>query len=428
MGVRDRLQHAWNAFANSPRDAFQSYGEVSSVGGRQDRPRMFISNEMSLITSIYVRLAIDCAGVDVMHSKVDDDKRFKEEYDSGLNYCLNQEANIDQAARAFRQDIFQSLFDQGTIAIVPVDTTISPNLSGGFDIQTMRVGEILAWHPEHVRVRLYNQKTGRREQITIPKKSCAIVENPLYSIMNEPNSTLQRIITKLSMLDAVDLQSSSGKLDIIIQLPYTIKSQARREQAEQRRKDIEYQLKGSQYGIAYADATEKITQLNRSAENNLMGQIEYLMNMLWGQLGLTAEIMNGTADEKTQLNYMNRTIEPCVQAVVESMERSFLTKTARTQKQKLMFFPNRLKLIPIGGEGGIADIADKLARNEVASSNELRQVIGWRPRPEPQADELRNSNMPRSDTDLKDGQNPGNPADNPKIDPAQNAEDPNAKE
>ena len=381
MGVRDRLQHAWNAFANSPRDAFQSYGEVSSVGGRQDRPRMFISNEMSLITSIYVRLAIDCAGVDVMHSKVDDDKRFKEEYDSGLNYCLNQEANIDQAARAFRQDIFQSLFDQGTIAIVPVDTTISPNLSGGFDIQTMRVGEILAWHPEHVRVRLYNQKTGRREQITIPKKSCAIVENPLYSIMNEPNSTLQRIITKLSMLDAVDLQSSSGKLDIIIQLPYTIKSQARREQAEQRRKDIEYQLKGSQYGIAYADATEKITQLNRSAENNLMGQIEYLMNMLWGQLGLTAEIMNGTADEKTQLNYMNRTIEPCVQAVVESMERSFLTKTARTQKQKLMFFPNRLKLIPIGGEGGIADIAVMRSHRQTSCgrSSDGDHVLSHRP-------------------------------------------------
>jgi len=374
---------------------------------------MFISNEMSIIASIYTRLGIDCAGVEVRHSRVDEDERFMEEIDSGLNSCLNLQANVDQAARAFRQDVFMTMFDKGVAVIVPVDTTISPNLSGGFDIQTMRVGEVLAWHPQHVRVNVYNEKTGRKEQITIPKKSCAIVENPLYAIMNEPNSTLQRIISKLNMLDSVDSQSSSGKLDIIIQLPYTIKSESRRQAAEQRRKDIEHQLKGSQYGIAYADATEKITQLNRSAENNLMGQIEYLMNLLWAQLGLTAEVMNGTADEKVMLNYMNRTVEPCVQAIVEAMDRMFITKTARTQGQKLMFFPNRLKLIPIGGEGGIADIADKLARNEVASSNELRQVIGWKPRPEPQADELRNSNMPRADTQPPDEPPTLKPVDNP---------------
>lgn len=300
-----------------------------------------------------------------------------------------------------------TMCDRGVVAIVPVDTSISPNLSGGFDISTMRVGEVLAWHPQHVRVNLYNEKTGKREQITVPKQACAVVENPLFSIMNEPNSTLQRLIAKLNMLDAVDSASSSGKLDLIIQLPYTIKSETRRQQAEQRRKDMEFQLKSSTYGIAYADATEKVTQLNRPAENNLMSQIEWLTNLLWSQLGLTEAVMNGTADEATMLNYHNRTIEPMVASVVESMEWSFLTKTARTQKQKVKYFTNRLKLIPIGGEGGIADIADKLTRNEVASSNEMRQVIGWKPRSEPQADELRNSNMPRGDTDLTVNTPPG---------------------
>lgn len=401
MGIRDRLQHAWNAFANQPSDPYQGYGDYVTAGSRQDRPRMFISNEMSIVSSIYTRLGIDCAAVDIRHSRVDDEERYLEEIDSGLNNCLKLRANTDQAARAFRQDIYMTLFDKGVAAIVPVDTTISPNLSGGFDIQTMRVGEVLAWHPQHVRVNLYNEKTGKREQITVPKSACAVVENPLYSIMNEPNSTLQRLIRKLNLLDGVDEASSSGKLDLIIQLPYTIKSETRRSQAEQRRKDMEFQLKGSKYGIAYADATEKVTQLNRPAENNLMSQIEWLTNLLWSQLGLTAEVMNGTADEKTMLNYHNRTIEPCVTSVVESMEWSFLTKTARTQKQKIKYFTNRLKLIPIGGEGGVADIADKLTRNEVASSNEMRQVIGWKPRTEPQADELRNSNMPRADTDLE---------------------------
>lgn len=413
MAIGDRLKHAWNAFTNQP-EPYWSPGEYVTAGSRQDRPRMFISNEMSIISSIYTRLGIDCSSVSMLHARVDDDERYLEEIDSGLNNCLTLEANTDQAARAFRQDIFMSLFDKGVVAIVPVDTSISPNLSGGFDIQTMRVGEVLAWHPAHVRVNLYNEKKGRREQITVPKKSCAIVENPLYAIMNEPNSTLQRLISKLNILDAIDQQSGSGKLDLIIQLPYTIKSEARRQQAEQRRKDVEHQLKGSQYGIAYTDATEKVTQLNRPAENNLLGQIEYLTNMLWAQLGLTAEVMNGTADEKIMLNYMNRTVEPCVQAVTEAMERTFLTKTARTQKQKVMFFTNRLKLIPIGGEGGIADIADKLARNEIATSNELRQVIGWRPHSDPKADKLINSNMPVVDTGV---------VPNPKVDP--NA-DPNA--
>jgi len=401
MGIRDRLSHAWNAFANQP-EPYWSPGEYVTAGSRQDRPRMFISNEMSIVSSIYTRLGIDCAAVDIRHTRVDDEERYLEEIESGLNNCLKLEANTDQAARAFRQDIYMSMFDKGVVAIVPVDTSISPNLSGGYDIQTMRVGEVLAWHPQHVRVNLYNEKTGKREQITVPKKACAIVENPLYAIMNEPNSTLQRLITKLNMLDAVDSASSSGKLDLIIQLPYTIKSETRRQQAEQRRKDMEFQLKSSTYGIAYADATEKVTQLNRPAENNLMSQIEWLTNLLWSQLGLTAEIMNGTADEKVMLNYMNRTIEPCVTSVVEAMERSFLTKTARTQKQKIKYFTNRLKLIPIGGEGGIADIADKLTRNEVATSNEMRQVIGWKPSKDAKADQLINSNMPVGDTGKPD--------------------------
>lgn len=402
MALRDRLAHAWNAFSNQS-DPLENPGPYLSSGSRPDRPRMFIANEMSIVSSIYTRLGIDCAAVDIRHVRTDDEERYLEEIDSGLNNCLKLEANTDQAARAFRQDIYMSLFDQGSVAIVPVDTTISPNKSGGFDIQTMRVGQIVAWFPDKIRVNLFNEKTGKREQINVPKKACAIVENPLYSIMNEPNSTLQRLIAKLNMLDAVDSASSSGKLDLIIQLPYTIKSEARRQQAEQRRTDIEFQLKSSTYGIAYADATEKITQLNRPAENNLLTQVEWLTNLLWNQLGLTAEVMNGTADEAAMLNYHNRTIEPMVAAVVEAMERTFLTKTARTQKQKIKYFTNRLKLVPIGGEGGIADIADKLTRNEVASSNEIRQIIGWKPRKEPQADELRNSNMPRDDTDLNKG-------------------------
>ena len=394
-GIGERLKHAWNAFSNVT-DSLWTYGEA--VGGRQDRPRLFFSNERSIISSIYNRMGIDCSAIEIRHVRTDDQDRYIDDIDSSLNNCLTLEANIDQAARHFRQDIVMTLFDRGIAAIVPVDTTISPLTSGGFDIQTMRIGYVTAWFPQHVRVDVYNEKVGRRQEVTMPKSAVAIVENPLYSVMNEPNSTLQRLIRKLNLLDSVDETSASGKLDLIIQLPYVIKSETKRQQAEQRRKDIEFQLKGSQYGIAYTDGTEKVTQLNRPAENNLMEQVKYLVDLLYIQLGLTPEIMNGTADEKAMLNYMGRTVEPILDAIVEAMRRTFLTKTARTQKQTIMYFSNRLKLIPLGGEGGIADIADKLARNEIATSNEIRQIIGWKPSKEKKADQLVNSNMPQADT------------------------------
>jgi hypothetical protein len=307
----------------------------------------------------------------------------------------------------FRQDIVMTLFDKGVCAIVPVDTSVSPLTNGGYDIRTLRIGHIMMWHPQHIRVSLYNEKTGTREELTLPKSMCAIVENPLYSVMNEPSSTLQRLMRKLSLLDSADELTASGKLDIIIQLPYVIKSEARRAQAEARRNDIELQLKGSQYGIAYTDGTEKITQLNRPAENNLLKEVEYLTNLLYVQLGLTPEVMNGTANEAAMLNYMNRTIEPIVDAIVEAMRSKFLTKTARTQGQDILYFSNRFKLIPIGGEGGIADIADKFTRNEIASSNESRQLVGWKPSQEPKADQLINSNMPQGDTGVDPGTDPG---------------------
>jgi hypothetical protein len=371
---------------------------------------MTFSNERSIISSIYTRLGIDVAAVDIRHVRMDDNQRYLEDVDSGLNNCLTLEANLDQAARAFRQDIAMTLFDRGVAALVPVDTTINPSTSGSFDIKTLRVGEIVAWYPRHVRVNVYNEAIGRREEVTLEKKFVAIVENPLYAVMNEPNSTLQRLIRKLNLLDAVDEASSSGKLDLIIQLPYVIKSEARRKQAEQRRKDIEFQLKGSQYGIAYTDGTEKVTQLNRAAENNLLTQIEYLMKMLYAQLGLTEEVMNGTADEKAMLNYNNRTIRPILDAIVESMRRTFLTKTARSQKQTVLYFSDPFKLVPIGD---IAEIADKFTRNEILSANEVRSVIGIKPSSDPKADELRNSNMPapsetvapQSNLEGGDGQN-----------------------
>jgi len=332
------------------------------------------------------------------HIRTDDQNRYLEDIDSGLNNCLTVEANVDQAARAFRQDIAMTILDEGIAAIVPVDTTLSPEESGGYDIQTLRVGRIVSWMPKHVRVSLFNENRGLREEITLPKKMVAIVENPLYSVMNESNSTLQRLLRKLNLLDTVDEQSSSGKLDLIIQLPYVIKSEARRQQAEQRRQDIEFQLKGSQYGIAYTDGTEKIVQLNRAVDNNLLPQIQELKTQLYVELGLTPEIMNGTADEKIMLNYYARTIEPLLDAIVESMIRVFLTKTARTQGQSIMYFRDPFKFVPIGGEGGIADIADKFSRNEITSSNEIRQAIGMKPRPEPKADALINANMPQADT------------------------------
>lgn len=384
------LRHAWNIFANNEdKRNFRGYG--SSYGSRPDRVRLRVPNERSIISSIYTRLSIDVASVDMRHVRTDQEKRYIEDIDSGLNNCLTLEANIDQAARAFRQDIAMTLFDRGSAALVPVDTSINTQQSGSFDILTLRVGEIVTWYPRHVRVSLYNEATAQREEITLEKSSVAIVENPLYSVMNEPNSTLQRLLNKLHLLDAIDEQSASGKLDLIIQLPYVVKSEARRQQAEQRRIDIELQLKGSQYGIAYTDATEKITQLNRPAENNLMNQIEYLTAMLYGQLGLTEEVMNGTADEKAMLNYWNRTIEPILTAIVEAMRRSFLTKTARTQKQTIMFFQDPFRLVPIEK---IAEIADKFTRNEILTSNEIRQVVGRAPHKDAKADQLVNSNMP----------------------------------
>jgi hypothetical protein len=388
------LKHAWNVFANQEiRNKSQPYGQYGAgYGARPDRVRFRVPNERSMISSIYTRLSIDVASVDMRHVRLDEEKRYIEDIDSGLNNCLTVEANLDQAARAFRQDIALTLFDRGVAALVPVDTSINPMETGGFDILTLRVGEIITWYPKHVRINLYNEATGLREEITLNKSAVAIVENPLYSVMNEPNSTLQRLLHKLNLLDAIDEQSASGKLDLIIQLPYVIKSEARRQQAEQRRADIEFQLKGSQYGIAYTDGTEKITQLNRPAENNLMAQIEYLTAMLYGQLGLTEEVMNGTADEKAMLNYWNRTIEPILTAIVESMRRSFLTKTARTQKQSVFFFRDPFRLVPIEN---IAEIADKFTRNEILTSNEMRQVVGMKPHSDPKADQLVNSNMPQ---------------------------------
>ena len=389
------LKHAWNVFTNQERDRLKRpYGYYGPTGGssRPDRVRFRIPNERSIISSIYTRLSVDVASIDMRHVRNDDQNRYLEDMDSGLNNCLTVEANIDQAARAFRQDIAMTLFDSGVAALVPVDTSISPEQSGGYDILTLRVGDIVQWYPHDVRVSLYNEATAQREEITLSKSAIAIVENPLYAVMNEPNSTLQRLLHKLNLLDAIDEQSASGKLDLIIQLPYVIKSEARRQQAEQRRTDIEFQLKGSQYGIAYTDGTEKITQLNRPAENNLLAQVEFLTEMLYGQLGLTEEVMNGTADEKAMLNYWNRTIEPVLTAIVESMRRNFLTKTARTQRQTVSFFRNPFRLVPIEN---IAEIADKFTRNEIMTSNEMRQVVGMAPHPDPKADQLINSNMPQ---------------------------------
>ena len=388
-----KLKHAWNAFV-SDEDRFREpayvEGAFGSVG-RPDRPRRFFSNERSIISSIYTRISIDVAAINFRHARLDDQDRFQEEIPSYLNNCLKVEANLDQAASAFRQDIVETLFDKGVAVIVPVVTTLNPQTSGGFDIKTMRVGEVVQWYPQHVKVSVYNEAKGKRFNLILEKKTVAIVYNPLYQVMNEPNSTLQRLIRKLNMLDVVDEASSSGKLDLIIQLPYVVKSESRRTQAEQRRKDIELQLKGSQYGIAYTDGTEKVTQLNRPTENNLLKQVEYLTTMLYGQLGITEEIMSGTADEAAMLNYHNRTIEPITRAIKEAMDRAFLTKTARAQKQAILPYRDPLKFVPIGQ---IAEIADKLARNEIASSNEIRTSMGWKPSKDPKADELRNSNMP----------------------------------
>jgi hypothetical protein len=389
-----RLRHAWNVFSDNDRLQFGSFDIGGGYGVQPSRSSMPIINERTIISSIYTRLSIDVASNVIRHVRLDDAGRYVDDIESGLNECLLVEANLDQAATAFRQDIVMTMFEHGIAAIVPVDTTINPTTTGGYDIKTLRVGTVVQWYPEHVRINLYNQKTGRREEVTLPKSTVALVENPLYNVMNEPNSTLQRLIRKLGLLDVVDEQSSSGKLDLIIQLPYVIKSDARRAQAEMRRKDIEQQLQGSKYGIAYTDGTEKITQLNRPTENNLLKQVEYLTGMLYSQLGLTEDVMNGTADEKSMLNYQNRSIAPILGAISEAMKRSFLTKTARSQMQSIMYFSDPFKLVPISE---IADIADKFTRNEIVSSNEIRQIVGMKPSKEPKADELRNSNMPQSE-------------------------------
>lgn len=408
----DALRHSWNLFSNQTQTisdrVYSGYFGTSS-SQRPDKPRIAFSNERSIISSIFTRISIDVASVDIRHVRTDDQRRFLEEIDSGLNNCLVLEANLDQAARQFRQDIVMTLCDRGVCALVPVDTSINPLLSGGFDIETLRVGEIVAWYSKHVRVSVYNEDKGYREEVTLPKKTVAIIENPLYQVMNEPSSTLQRLIRKLNLLDQVDDASASGKLDLILQLPYTIKSEARRQQAQQRTKDIEFQLKGSTYGIAYADATEKVIQLNRPAENQLLDQIELLTDWLYVQLGLTPEVMNGTADEAAMINYYNRTIEPFLTSIVEAMRRNFLTKTARSQKQWIMFFRDPFRLVPISQ---IAEIGDKFARNEIVSSNEIRQAIGMKPSKDKKADQLVNSNMPVGDT----GVTPP-PEDQPVSDP-----------
>jgi hypothetical protein len=390
-----RFAHAWNAFRNRDPTETSSEYRGMSYGSytRQDRVRMHITNERSVIISVYNRIALDVSAVNIQHVRLDQNGRFEDVISSSLNNIFTCEANLDQTNRAFIQDIVMSMFDEGVVAVVPVDTTMDPKISGSFDIQTMRTGRIVSWAPKHVRVRLYNENKGTSEELTLPKNIIAIIENPLYSVMNEPNSTLKRLLKKLSILDAIDEQSGSGKLDLIIQLPYVIKSPARREQAETRRKDIEVQLSGSKYGIAYTDGTEKITQLNRPAENNLMEQIQYLTKMLYSQLGLTEEVFNGTADEKTMLNYNNRTVVPILSAIISEFKRKFLTKTARTQNQSIMYFKDAFSLVPATE---LANIADKFTRNEILSSNEVRAVIGYKPSTDPAADELRNKNLNKS--------------------------------
>lgn len=387
-----RLKHGWNAFMN--RDPTNHYREYMGPGYfyRPDRTRFSRGNERSIVTSVYNRIALDVATINIRHVQLDENGRYISSIKSNLNNCLTVEANIDQTSRAFIQDVVISMFDEGCVAIVPVDTTLDPKLTDSYDILSMRVGKIKEWYPKHVKVELYNDRSGQKEEITIPKKNVAIIENPLYAVINESNSTMQRLIRKLNLLDAIDEQSGSGKLDLIIQLPYIIKTEARRQQAENRRKEIESQLSDSKFGIAYTDGTERITQLNRPIENNLMKQIEYLTSMLYSQLGLTQAILDGTANEQTMLNYYSRTIEPIISAIVDEMKRKFLTKTARSQLKSITFFRDPFKLVPINN---IAEIADKFTRNEILTSNEIRQIIGMPPSSDPKADQLVNSNMPQ---------------------------------
>ena len=407
---RDRLAHAWNAFfnRNQTKEFVPAYSPYTGVVGstiRPDRIKLTRGNERSIVTSVYNRIALDVAATNIEHVRLDQNKRYVESLQTGLNECLTLSANRDQTARSFMQDVVMSLFDEGCVAIVPTDTNVDIHDTNSFDILSMRTGKILEWYPLHVKVRVYNENKGIKQDLIMPKDKIAIVENPLYAVMNEPNSTLQRLMHKLRLLDVVDEQTSSGKLDLIIQLPYVVKTEARRKQAENRRKDIEMQLAGSKYGIAYTDGTEHITQLNRSLENNLLGQIEYLTSMLYSQLGLTTSIFDGTADERTMLNYYNRTVEPIMSAIVDEMKRKFLTKTARTQRQSIFFYRDPFRMVPANE---LAEIADKFTRNEIMSSNEMRQIIGLKPVDDPRADELRNKNL----NEATDGMAPPM-ADNP---------------
>ena len=395
LTIGTRLKHAWNAFTNrDPTRYYQTIG--AGYSSRPDRPRLSRGNERSIVTSIFNRIALDVAGISIKHCRMDDNGRYVSDVDSGLNSCLNLEANIDQTGRSFIQDVVMSMLDEGCVAIVPVDTTLDPKVTSSYDILSMRTGKIVEWYPEHVKVRLYNDRIGEKKDVLLPKKQVAIIENPLYAVVNEPNSTMQRLIRKLRLLDVTDEQTASGKLDLIIQLPYVVKTEARREQADRRRKDIETQLAEGKYGIAYTDGTEKITQLNRSVENNLMSQIEYLTNMVYSQLGITQTVMDGTADEKTMLNYNNRTIEPIISSIVDEMKRKFLTKTARSQNQSIAYFKDPFKLVPVND---IAEIADKFTRNEIMTSNEIRQIVGMKPSDDPKADKLINSNISQPNGD-----------------------------
>ena len=404
MGFLDRLQHSWDVFRNKEPTYYVHQDIGHGYSYRPDRPRMTRGNEKTITAAIYNRIALDVSNIKINHCKVDDNGRFIESIKSSLDNCLNLEANIDQTGRAFINDVVISMFDEGVVAIVPVETDIDPTVSDSFDILSMRTGKVLEWWPEHVKVRVYNDKKGIHEDVMLHKRQVSIIENPLYAVINEPNSTMQRLIRKLALLDAIDEQSGSGKLDLIIQLPYVIKSEARRQQAEQRRKDIEDQIKGP-LGIAYTDGTEKIIQLNRPLENNLMKQIEYLTDMLYSQLGITQAILDGTADEQTMLNYYSRTIEPVIAAIVDEMKRKFLTKAARSESQTIAFFRDPFKLVPINH---IADIADKFTRNEILSSNEIRQIIGMRPSDDPKADQLINSNLNHPEEKLQQIQKEGN--------------------
>lgn len=390
LPMRDRLAHAWDAFKSRDpvNNTFQYIGPSSYA--KPDRAMLKRTSERSIVASIYNKIAIDVAAIGVKHVRIDENDRYLDTIKSKLNECLTVEANLDQTGRALMLDIVISLFDEGVVAVVPTETSLNPSKSSSYEILSLRTGQIVEWFPSHVRVKVYNEKTGNKEELILPKKTIAIIENPLYAVMNEPNSTLKRLIHKLNILDTIDQQTGSGKLDLIIQLPYVIKSEARREQAEKRRKDIEVQLAGSKYGVAYTDGTEKITQLNRPVENNLLTQIEYLTSMLHSQLGMTPSIFDGTADEHTMLNYYNRTIEPVLDAITEEMKRKFLTKTARTQGQSIGYFRNAFKLVPVTE---LANIADTFTRNEVLSSNEIRAIIGFKPSKDPTADELRNKNL-----------------------------------